>query len=115
MGLFRIRAPFAVHLAWFDTVPDGKTSRRVRREKSHFHGEDPVELSDTDAIAHMHKLEPVDAAAVKLFGDFYDRQAALIAARQGPAPGQSLAQEVTGAVIGALIGAGLIKPKHAVA
>ncbi len=74
-GRYRIRDErFAVHLEKIVAVdgPNGTKGKR-RVEQSHFAGA-PIELEDVDAISHVHKLEPIDEAAKKLFADFYARQ-----------------------------------------
>jgi hypothetical protein len=114
MSKYVIRAPFSVHLVRFETVKEGEQTRKYRREQSYFHGPEPIELSDEDALAHMHKLEPKDDGAKKLFADFHDKQDAAIEARKAQDGNtKSLAAQVSEAVVGALIAAGVIKPKAA--
>jgi hypothetical protein len=133
MAKYIVRPPFAVHLAWFETQEVGGQKRKIRREQSYFYSKDPVELNDVDAIEHMHKLEPVDAAAKKLFGDLNDAKDEARTGRQSQdGNGKSIATQVTEAmiaaqrqgqegnnksiaeaVIAALLAAGVIKPKEA--
>jgi hypothetical protein len=113
MAKYTVRAPFAIHLQWVEKTKDANgTERKTLREQSYFNGPTPIELTDADALKHMHKLEPADDAAKKLFGDYHDKQDEAIAARQAQDGNtKSLAAQVAEAVVGALIAAGVIKPK----
>ncbi len=113
MAKYIVRKPFAVHLAWFEDqdMGDGKT-RKIRREQSYFHGPSPVELSNADAMLHMHKLEPVDAAAKALFQDYHDKQEEARDSRQArDGNTKTMAAQIAEAVVGALIAAGILKAK----
>jgi hypothetical protein len=108
MAQYRIRAPFSVHLERIAAVNQGGRVHRRRETTSHFHGS-TVDLSDADAMAHMHKLEPVDETSRALFAAYHEKQAEIRAARQAAASGPSLATEVTSAVMAALTAAGVVK------
>jgi hypothetical protein len=112
---YTIRAPFAVHLVHTSTVEDHDGRKRlVRKEESFFHSDGkPIELSNADALAHMHKLEPADDASRQLFQEFHDKQERARAARQAQdgSGNKSLGAQVSEAVVGALIAAGVVKVK----
>lgn len=97
MAKYNIRQPFAVHLEIFtDTVrPDG-TKMRQRTQQSFFPGQS-VELTDAQALEHLHKLEPADPAATKFVGAYHARQDAIADARQA-AEGPSIGELVAAAV-----------------
>lgn len=111
MSKYNIRPPFAVHLEQINEVkqPGGAVVRQ-RTAQSFFPGA-PVELSDADALVHLHKLEPADEASKKFLGDFHAKQARALAARSASDGGPSLAEEVSAAVVSALIAAGVIQAK----
>lgn len=109
MAKYTVRPPFAVHLEWFEIQRQGTAERKVKREQSYFYGTDAIELKDADAIAHMHKLEPVDDDAKALFSEIQDKQEAARAARQSSDGNtKSMAAQIAEAVTGALLAAGLI-------
>ena len=113
MSKYNIRPPFAVHLEKItETEQPGGSKIRQRTAQSFFPGQ-PVELSDNDAMTHLHKLEPADSGAKKLIDEFHEFQARAAAARSGANSGPSLAQEVSAAVVNSLIAAGVIKQKAA--
>lgn len=114
MAKYTIRAPFSVHLAWFEKTNDSGVERKIRREQSYFYGKEPVSLSDADALMHMHKLEPADADAKKLFGDYQEKMDDARDARQAKDGNtKSLTAQVTESVVAALAAAGVIKAKDA--
>jgi hypothetical protein len=110
MAKYSIRQPFAIHL---DKVterpgPDGKPIR-TKNVDSHFAGES-IELTDAQALAHLHKIESADGAAKQFLDAYHAEQAKNIAARVATT-GPSLAQEVSAAVVAALAAAGVIDVK----
>ncbi len=114
MAKYQIRQPFSIHLEKVETVrqPGGGTIKQ-RSTQSHF-SPNVVELDDADAKAHMHKLEPKDAAARELFDAHYREQADAAKARDRKASGGiSLEERVASAVVQALAGAGVIKAQGA--
>lgn len=109
MAKYLIRAPFALHLVKIVPYTENGVQRRRFVEESFFHGPDPVELTDTQALAHMHKLEPADVVSKKLFDKYHDDQAAAIKARSAAAGNEiSLAQQISAAVIGTLVELGIV-------
>jgi hypothetical protein len=107
MAKYNIRQPFAIHLEVItDTVrPDGAKMRQ-RTQQSYFPGQE-LELTNEQALEHLHKLEPADAAANKFLTAFHAKQEAAAAARQAQDEGPTVAQQI----IQALVEAGVIKPK----
>jgi len=116
VSTYMIRAPFAVHL---HQVKERKQpGGRILREPftvSHFSGEDakPIELSDAEALAHIHKLEPHDDSAKALFETYHEKQRQAAEARrrqEREMQGPSLSQELALAMVSVLQEAGVIKP-----
>ena len=70
---FKIREPFSVHLEKVIERSDG-AGRKVKEGKieSHFSG-DEIEITETEARKHLHKLEPVDAEARKVLDGEYEK------------------------------------------
>jgi hypothetical protein len=98
MAKFNIRQPFAVHLEKFvDNVEPNGTKTRRRLAQSFFPGQE-VELTEDEALAHLHKLEPADAASTKFFKAYHDNQAQMIAARQPQEDGPSIDERIAAAV-----------------
>lgn len=107
MGKYAIRQPFAVHLEVINDVekPDGQKVRQ-RTQQSFFPGQ-PIELTDVQAIEHLHKLEPADPAATKFLKEFHAKQDAQLAAREDDGP--TIDERIASAVNDALVKAGVLK------
>jgi hypothetical protein len=106
---FKIRKPFSIHIETVvqRTRADGKKFREPK-VVSHFADDgDPIELTEEQALAHLHKLAPYDDAAKAFIDKFYADQAAA-RAHLTPAP-QSLHAEIAAAVTAALVSAGVVK------
>lgn len=99
MAKYSIRQPFAVHLETMtDTQKGDGTTVKTRNQQSFFPGQ-PIELTDADAMAHFHKLEPADAESKKLFDAFHKRQSDAIKSRD---PEDNLDDRIAAAVAAAV-------------
>jgi len=110
MAKYTIRDPrFAVHLEKIkeSRLPNGKLTRS-REQDSKYFGE-MLELTDAEAMAHLHKLAPADEAAQQLFADFYATQEADRRARNPTPVANSQAGDIAAAVVQALAQAGVVR------
>jgi hypothetical protein len=83
---FKVRAPFAVHHEKIITTEQAGAQVKQPVVESHFAGE-VFEMEAKNAVKHLHKLEPADADAQKLFDDKYRANADIQAARGVPVAG----------------------------
>jgi hypothetical protein len=120
---FQVRTPFAIHLQWVEIIemPDGSKRKQVREQSFFSHPSnqqkgDVFELSAENAIAHMHKLEPMDEDAKKLFGEYHDEQEKARAARQATDGNtKSMEERIASSVVAALVAAGVVSAKKGAA
>lgn len=109
MGKYKVKdARFAVHLQKVEGREDPRTGKILKHitEQSYYAGS-PFELSDEDAIAHIHKIEPIDDSAKALFKRFHDEQDRKWAARSNPTA--DLVETISAAVIKRLAEEGHLK------
>ncbi len=111
MAKYVIRRPFSIHLHKSSKVvqPGGATIQQVNTQSLFSDDKDtPVELTDDEAFAHMHKLEPADGEAKKLFAVYHAKQTDAREAR-GDGDTRGMEERIASAVVQTLVEAGAIK------
>jgi hypothetical protein len=108
--LFKVRAPFTVHLERVQEIDKGNGVKLKQLNVQSTFAGNTVDLTPKEAMIHLHKLEPADAQAHKFLAEHHARQDAARRERQADA-GPGLVEQVSAAVVAALVAAGVIKPR----
>jgi hypothetical protein len=89
--LFKVRPPFAIHHEKVVTTQQGGQTVKQPVVESHFAG-DTIDFDAASAKKHLHKLEPADSEATKLFDTQYADNAIVASARGGGQPSPTAAE-----------------------